>query len=447
MSLNALIASGGVQPTQIESPLNKMARVAQIRNALQENELNQMRLSEARRTAAEGEQVRNLFRAGLDPNDPNAIRQIYGISPTLGQSFEQSQAARQKATTEEAARRNKLAIDKLGMFKEALPGVRTPAQMAEWYRLQAQDPDLQDTPVGQHTIEQKLAMIPQDPAEFMRFRDQVALGLGKWLELNTPKVVGPGAQLREGITGQAVGETTPTKPDDAVSNYEYAKSQGYRGSFFDFQREMKMASRPISTTTPAPAMTEVVDPKDPTRMLRVDARTYQGGSVGSPGVVGVSGKEPVATARGIKQNEGRQLLEDEIENLRAAYMRLDQRGAIPSTQRGATQNVIASVAASPIGQIAGRAVGTEAQTDRDYISSARLRLLNAIKAATGMSAQQMNSNVELQTWMRAVTDPTQSIEAVNQILDSIKDSYARSGGGSSPASPRLPAPPPGFKPD
>ena len=43
---------------------------------------------------------------------------------------------------------------------------------------------------------------------------------------------------------------------------------------------------------PAPSVTQIQDPDDPTRMITIDARTYKGGGVGSPGVIGLAGKTP-----------------------------------------------------------------------------------------------------------------------------------------------------------
>jgi hypothetical protein len=40
-----------------------------------------------------------------------------------------------------------------------------------------------------------------------------------------------------------------------------------------------------------------------------------------------------------------------------------------------------------------------------------------------MSAQQLNSNVELKNMLDSVTDPSQSIETVNRILDQIQETY------------------------
>ncbi len=49
--------------------------------------------------------------------------------------------------------------------------------------------------------------------------------------------------------------------------------------------------------------------------------------------------------------------------------------------------------------------------------------MQAIKEATGMSAQQMNSNVELQTFLRAATDPTLSIQANLEAINNLSKLY------------------------
>jgi hypothetical protein len=75
-----------------------------------------------------------------------------------------------------------------------------------------------------------------------------------------------------------------------------------------------------------------------------------------------------------------------------------------------------------------------------------MMLLNSIKQATGMSAQQLNSNVELKSWLQAVSDPTQSIETVSKVLNNI-EKFVASGGkysakkeGAPVAIPGKPAP-------
>jgi hypothetical protein len=55
-------------------------------------------------------------------------------------------------------------------------------------------------------------------------------------------------------------------------------------------------------------------------------------------------------------------------------------------------------------------------------------LVNSIKNATGMSAQQLNSNVELQTMLKSISDPGQSVQAALRIIDDIDDAYVKGDG-------------------
>jgi hypothetical protein len=178
----------------------------------------------------------------------------------------------------------------------------------------------------------------------------------------------------------------------------------------------------------APTVTQIVDPTDSNRMIAIDAKRYQGGGAGSPGVIGVSGREPGAALRINKAEEGKTQLADDLDNLRGAFMELDRMRAIPSTQRGSISNVASSIAASGVGQMSGRAFGTTAQVEREVINSARTRLVNSIKNATGMSAQQLNSNVELQTMLRSIADSGQPLQAAMRIIDDIENAYVIGAG-------------------
>lgn len=143
---------------------------------------------------------------------------------------------------------------------------------------------------------------------------------------------------------------------------------------------------------PAPTMTEVVDPSDPTRLLRVDAKSYRGGSLGSIGVLGVSGKEPTAARREEKTGIGREDVSKQVAQLRDYYNQLNESGSITNPDSGTIANLGASISSSALGQMAGRATGTKAQSIRNAIAQQRPLLLQAIKEATGMSAKQMDSN-------------------------------------------------------
>ena len=45
-----------------------------------------------------------------------------------------------------------------------------------------------------------------------------------------------------------------------------------------------------------------------------------------------------------------------------------------------------------------------------------------------MSAQQLNSNVELQTMLKSISDPGQSVQAALRIIGDIEDAYVKGDG-------------------
>jgi len=165
------------------------------------------------------------------------------------------------------------------------------------------------------------------------------------------------------------------------------------------------------------------------------------------------GPKPTAAqvARAETQSQARAALSQDLQTVLGYYEQLNTMGGMVSPERTAAENIIASARTSGPGQVAERAVGTRAQTLRDNISNSRQRLLSHIKNATGASAQQMNSNVELQTWLNALTNPSQSIETVRETLGQLDsvisgvrsqvEREARSGAGRPSAAPAPPAAP------
>ena len=131
--------------------------------------------------------------------------------------------------------------------------------------------------------------------------------------------------------------------------------------------------------------------------------------------------EPKLTAAQEKveqKAEAKTQLTDIVSDLATKYKNLRDMGAIvSSTDSGlGVGNVGARLSASGFGQAVGGAFGTKAQTERESIEQTRPLLLNLIKNATGMSAQQMNSNAEMQLYLNAATNPKLSYEANMEAL-------------------------------
>lgn len=147
-------------------------------------------------------------------------------------------------------------------------------------------------------------------------------------------------------------------------------------------------------------------------------------------VIPAAGKSKAGGATAEKEKkaqEGKDQLREELDNMRGHYSNLNELGGLPSSDRNALSNAASWLQSSSAGQLGGKLFGTKEQDERNAIKSTRLRLMQAIKNATGMSAQQMNSNMELKTWLESLGDPTQSIESNMGIIDAIEKSFLSGG--------------------
>lgn len=135
--------------------------------------------------------------------------------------------------------------------------------------------------------------------------------------------------------------------------------------------------------------------------------------------------DKIAAAKGLQAT---------LNDMLGYYENLDAAGGIVSTERSAMENVAASAGASLPGRVLGRTFGSNEQTERDNIQTAIPIVVASLKNLTGMSAQQMNSNVELQLFLGTVGNPSQSIQTVREAFRRfgayVASQAARAGGGS-----------------
>ena len=186
MAIDPSIALG-VRGIELQNPMNALAQFSQIQGAQQANRLNQLQMAEYERARAEEEGLRNyLSGADLTATETrNALMSKYGKS---GREFAKGLTELDKAKTEEAARKAKLAIDKTGMYRDMVGGIASPADAIEFMKLQATDPDMAGTPITRMPLMKVLSSIPQDPVGFETWKKQTALGMTKFVEQNKPQL-------------------------------------------------------------------------------------------------------------------------------------------------------------------------------------------------------------------------------------------------------------------
>jgi hypothetical protein len=116
------------------------------------------------------------------------------------------------------------------------------------------------------------------------------------------------------------------------------------------------------------------------------------------------------------KGQAKEQLSGVVQQLNNSYTALEQGGGITSTAQGGLSNLGARLGSTGFGQAVGGALGTANQRQRQEIEQTRPLLLNLIKDATGMTASQMNSNAEMQLYLKAATDPTLTVEANRSAL-------------------------------
>jgi hypothetical protein len=412
MALNPNIALG-VRPLEVPNQLAQYSQVQQLMAARDAQQFNALKMQEAQA----GLEERNKLRA-LDPTAADYEAQLFKVNPQLGISYRKEQATTAAQKAAETKSLAEAAAAKQKMISQAyrdISGRPSDANITAHLEDISESTLYSDAEKASIT-KRGLDLLAMPFAERQMFLAQQGASASE-LKPSTQTV------NRAGATDIVRMPAFSGAPATVGTYADVPLPANVQAQKIQIARESRPPAQPV-----APTITTIVDPTNPNQMITIDARRYQGGGANSPGVVGVAGKEPSAALRTNKVEAGKTQLADDLDNLRASFQALDQMRAIPSTERGALSNVASGIAATGVGQKTGQLFGTEAQVERDVINSARSRLVNSIKNATGMSAQQLNSNVELQTMLKSISDPGQSVQAALRIIDDIENAYVKGDG-------------------
>lgn len=451
MAIQPQIAMGFRQP-QIESPLNMMSQFAQLQSAQQANALRQaqmqkMQLDEERRNAL-------MMRA-----QSGAPLTFADVVPFGEQGFAalKAQQDQLKAQQEAEERRRKQARDRNALLGQTLFHLGEDPSDANLERARKNlrqaglsdgldetideilklDPNQRRITIGQIVqanpdvlqyvmdVSKKREDLAKTGVETQRAIAQTDVERAR-LKGTLPRT----EQQRLAPSIQTIADPTDPSQQLLVDATVYQPGGGLGSP--------GVLGRPGITREPAPVLTTIQDPNDPTRTIVVNARAFQGqrDGAGTPGVVGVAGAQATVSREGIKKELAQAQLNDTLDAIGSMYAELNRLGGIASTERSAFANVPARIAGSAVGQIAGQAIGTQEQSLRDRIAAARFTLVQQIKNATGMSARQMDSNVELQNTLNSLSDPRQGYEAAISIIENLRKTYGRGGAPTGEPAPR-----------
>jgi hypothetical protein len=203
--------------------------------------------------------------------------------------------------------------------------------------------------------------------------------------------------------------------EDAAPQMQLAQDMG------DYRATGRPARGKPPMQSPLPGSAQVPIPR-----VRAEAEaqreTPQEAAAKATAVARANADVAAATKREEKL-PGRKNVSTIVGKMRAAYEKLDELEAITSEKRGGLANFFDYLGSTTGGREIQKMYGSEASKYFTQVATLRKQLATAIKNATGMSAQEMNSNVELQLTLDSLSDPTQGIEAALQTMADIEELY------------------------
>lgn len=381
------IALGFKQP-QIQDPLVATARAQDIG-------VNALKMGELQRGIAQENKLREVLASGADLDSPETIRQLYSISPKVGAEFEKNRAVLRKEKFGAQKMESEAIDSRLKVSRDLLDGIQTPEQYILWHEANHRDPVLGPLLAARGITadqsRQRIMSALSQPGGLQKLINESKLGVQKFTELNT---ISAAQQQTADIAreGQKLTYTAATQPVFSEAS----------GGFY---------TRPT------------------------------GGNAAE--FIPASGTD--MTTKGKSVNIAKQNVTTLASEMAQGYKNLLDKKAIKSTEAGAASNLSASSQSSMVGQILGGVFGTEEQDIRDYIKSQRPLLVQAIVKATGMSAQQINSNAELKNMLDAATDPGRGYESNIRALNGLNTMFG-TGTPILPSAPVTPAIAPAAKP-
>ena len=176
---------------------------------------------------------------------------------------------------QEREMRAETAAQKTAMFRERLLRAPNPNAVRELVKMQHADPDIGPILSQTGTLEQALAEVPDDPAQFERYRQQEAMGMTEWMKSQQPKVVG-NAVFNPATNTFSTPPERPVVPKEitppaSVLEFERAKTDP---AFMNFLRERAAVTRaPVAAAKSTNVGSVAPAPKPLTEPQAIKLRT------------------------------------------------------------------------------------------------------------------------------------------------------------------------------
>lgn len=368
----------GYKPVQIENPLNQMAAMSQVQNAQNQNALAQYQLSAAQR-ADESTNIKNqLYAKHYDAttgkiNAPALYKDLalYNQGSLIPKvqaeqtEIEHKQNVNQEVIARTAGLNYTQEIKKYDRSISHIGALNTPQEA-----LASINDSLAKGEIDKPKADALIKSL-NDAPNFLDWKKKIVLG---------------SMDAKDQMVTQETARANLVREQNLKRQTDISSGQ------------LNLAERRLAAD---------LDPN----IIRSKAENIKLGTLAAE-------QSPLAP-KVIAANQGKVDVGDLTTLMGGSYAKLNELKGITSTARSGKSNLGASAQSSMAGQLVGGALGTQEQSERDFIKSQRPLLVQAIVKATGITAGQINSNAELKNLLDAATDPNKGFESNARSLNEI----------------------------
>lgn len=402
MPINPAIAMS-FQAPKFEDPMNNMIKMEQIK-AYQQNALAKQLEAEIAQESLGQQRGLSNYLAGLEP----------GASPDMNMLARFGKTGREygKDITEAQSKQMEMA-SKLykEMYLPILGQAKTRDDVLAWHTAMEQDPRLKGflTPQGK-------AMLPKSDAEVPSYLETTLIPISDRYKRETAEAANQArldaaARTAAGrVQAAQIQAGAPQRPFQIGSNLVSAAGDVlYSGD----------EEKPI---------TDWKEQRSPDGTLQYFSPST-GKTVSSTGLPtkGMGGAAGGKTSTQIAKDEAASGAIDNLnlifDKIGPAYEELARENAISDPDKGVWYNVIAAAKSSETGKALGQAVGSKAAQARNEIDVLTTAFISQLSKATGLTASQLNSNLEFQTFRRMLE--SKDIVTARESIDLLRGMFAK----------------------
>jgi len=300
----------GVRQIEMPNQLAQYGQLQQIMTAQDTQQMNALKMQDAQAALDE----RNALRR-LDPTSADYESQLFKVNPQLGIAFRKEAATTAAQKAAETKSLAGAAREKQKLLSQALRDISGRPSDAN---IIAHTEDIQSSPLFS-TEEKAKALATQQRLLSIPFAERQAYLASQGASASELK---PLMQTinRSGSTDIVRLPAFSGAPTTVGSYADVPLPADVQAQKIQIAQQSRPPAQPV-----APTVTQIVDPTNPNQMIAVDARRYQGGGVGSPGVIGVGGKEPgVGSMKPLTEGQAIKLRADVSKDYKAASTALSQ---------------------------------------------------------------------------------------------------------------------------